>query len=140
MSPLLQAYDALMPSPTCEESGLKEHNYFGASECSSVDSSTIGAILSSSEDSKDCLNLKATELRLGLPGSQSPERDRDSNLCLSRSSKLNANEKPLVPCSPVKDGVSSTSQRAAVSGTKIGFSDAVQDFVQKPPSEANWTF
>ena len=126
-----------MPSPTCEASGLKEHDYLGASECSSVDSSTIVS-LSSSEDTRDSLNLKATELRLGLPGSQSPERDRDFNLCFSRSSTFNATERPIFRCNPVKDGISSPSQRAAVSGTKRGFSDTVQDFVQKPPS--NWTF
>ncbi|XP_010683059.2 auxin-responsive protein IAA9 isoform X1 [Beta vulgaris subsp. vulgaris] len=116
---------SLVPSPTCAESGLKELNYFGLSDCSSVDSSNVSSL---SEENKDSLNLnfKATELRLGLPGSQSPERDSD--LCLLSASKLD--EKPLFPLTPLKDGISSSSQKAAVSGSKRGFSD----------TEAKWTF
>ena len=130
-----QSNDPLVPSPTPEESGLKEHNYFGLSDCSSVDSSTATS-LSLSEDSKDNLNLKATELRLGLPGSQSPERgtDPEPELCLLSSSKLD--EKPLFPLTPLKDGVTSSLQKAAVSGSKRGFSDTME----KNPSEANWMF
>ncbi|KAJ8539551.1 hypothetical protein K7X08_013803 [Anisodus acutangulus] len=46
-------------------SELEERNYMELSDCSSVDSST----LSTSYDTNGCgLNLKATELRLGLPG------------------------------------------------------------------------
>lgn len=113
----------LVPSPACAESVLKEHNYFGLSDCSSVDSSNVSSL---SEDNKGCLNFKATELRLGLPGSQSPERD--SNLCQLSASKLD--EKPLFPLTPLKEGISSSSQKSAVSGSKRGFSD----------TEANWTF
>uniref|UniRef100_A0A803L1Z3 Auxin-responsive protein n=1 Tax=Chenopodium quinoa TaxID=63459 RepID=A0A803L1Z3_CHEQI len=113
----------LVPSLTSVESGLKEHNYFGLSDCSSVDSSNVSSL---SDDNKDSLNFKATELRLGLPGSQSPERD--SSICLSSVSKLD--EKPLFPLTPLKDGISSSSQKSAVSGSKRGFSD----------TEANWTF
>ncbi|KAK4283829.1 hypothetical protein QN277_000739 [Acacia crassicarpa] len=50
------------------------------------------------------LNLKATELRLGLPGSESPERDSDSE---------EKNEYPL--------GI----LKSLVSGAKRGFSDAI---------------
>ncbi|KAL2904109.1 Auxin-responsive protein IAA9 [Bienertia sinuspersici] len=113
----------LVLSPTCTESGLKEHNYFGLSECSSVDSSNVSSL---SEDNKGSLNFKATELRLGLPGSQSPERDSD--LSLMSASKLD--EKPLFPLTPLKDGISSSAQKAAVSGSKRGFSD----------TDANWAF
>lgn len=131
-----QSNDPLMPSPTSEESLLKEHNYFGLSDCSSVDSSTVTG-LSLSEDGKDNLNLnlKATELRLGLPGSQSPERGSDPELCLlSCSSKLD--EKPLFPLTPLKDAVSSSLQKAAViTGSKRGFSDTMD---KTPPSEPNW--
>uniref|UniRef100_A0A803MNM3 Auxin-responsive protein n=1 Tax=Chenopodium quinoa TaxID=63459 RepID=A0A803MNM3_CHEQI len=111
---------ALVPSPTSVESGLKEHNYFGLSDCSSVDSSNVSSL---SDDNKDSLNFKATELRLGLPGSQSP--DRDSSICL-----LSVDEKPLFPLTPFKDGISSSSQKSAVSGSKRVFSD----------TQANWTF
>ncbi|KAK9670129.1 hypothetical protein RND81_13G180000 [Saponaria officinalis] len=120
-----QNNDSLMPSSTIAESRLKEHNYFGLSDCSSVDSSTVSSL---SEDStKANLNFKATELRLGLPGSQSPER-RDPELCLLSSSKLD--EKPLFPLTPLKDG------KVAVSGSKRGFSDTME----KTPSEANFMF
>ncbi|KAM1775050.1 hypothetical protein ACFX12_044342 [Malus domestica] len=54
---------------------LKERNYMGLSDCSSVDSSKVSAV---SDGSKSSLHLKATELRLGLPGSQSPERDSEA--------------------------------------------------------------
>ena len=104
-----QSNDLLVPSLTPEESGLKEHNYFGLSDCSSVDSSTATS-LSLSEDSRDNLNLKATELKLGLPESQSPERDTkpepdpepepEPQLCLLSSSKLD--KKPLFPLTPLK--------------------------------------
>ncbi|XP_028754613.1 auxin-responsive protein IAA9 [Neltuma alba] len=93
--------------------GLKERNYLGLSDCSSVDSSTVP---SDSDEKKDNLNFKATELRLGLPGSQSPERD-DS------STKLN--EKPLFPLLPAKDGICSLSQKTVITGNKRGFSDTM---------------
>ncbi|QHO50144.1 Auxin-responsive protein [Arachis hypogaea] len=48
--------------------GLKERNYLGLSDCSSVDSSNF--VPSLSNEKKGNLNLKATELRLKLPGSR----------------------------------------------------------------------
>lgn len=120
-----QSNESLMPSSTIVDSRLKEHNYFGLSDCSSVDSSNVSGL---SEDSiKPNLNFKATELRLGLPGSQSPERDPE--LCLLSSSKLD--EKPLFPLTPLKDG-----KVVAVSGNKRGFSDTME----KDISEANFMF
>ncbi|GAB4839091.1 hypothetical protein Ancab_028619 [Ancistrocladus abbreviatus] len=103
---------------------LKELNYMGFSDCtSSVDSS---AISTASEESRSNLNLKATELRLGLPGSQSPERDSDA--CLLSSPKLN--EKALFPLHPLRDGNTSSIQKSIVSGNKRGFSDAMNGFSQ----------
>ncbi|GAB4848834.1 hypothetical protein Ancab_003628 [Ancistrocladus abbreviatus] len=122
----------LVSSPVPMESGLRERNYFGLSDCSSVDGSTVTSF---SEASKDQLNLKATELRLGLPGSQSPERDPE--LLLSSSRKLD--EKPLFPLIPLRDGLSSSSQKPAVSGNKRGFSDS-DDLVEKVYTEGNWMF
>ncbi|KAL3514309.1 hypothetical protein ACH5RR_027026 [Cinchona calisaya] len=110
---------------------FKERNYMGLSECSSVDSSKISNISEGSNGS--CLNLKATELRLGLPGSQSPERD--SELCLMSSAKLD--EKPLFPLRPLKDGNFSSSQRTITSGNKRGFSDAMDGFSEGKFSEVN---
>ncbi|XP_031260497.1 auxin-responsive protein IAA9 isoform X2 [Pistacia vera] len=101
--------------------GLKERNYLGLSDCSSVDSSAASSLL---DDSKNKLNLKATELRLGLPGSQSPERDPE--LSLLSSGKLD--EKPLFPLLPLKDGICATSQKNVVSGNKRGFSDTMDRF------------
>ncbi|KAM2554445.1 hypothetical protein TB2_018565 [Malus domestica] len=79
-------------------SGLKELNYHGLSDCSSVNSSVVSNL---SEGNKNNLNFKAPELRLGLPASQSPERESD--LCLLSSGKLD--EKPLFPLLPSKDGI-----------------------------------
>ncbi|XVE55658.1 hypothetical protein DITRI_Ditri03aG0176300 [Diplodiscus trichospermus] len=106
----------------CQNSAeLKERNYMGLSDCSSVDSSAVSHV---SEESKASLNLKATELRLGLPGSQSPERNPE--LCLLSSAQLD--EKPLFPLHPSSDGHHSTSQKNVVSGNKRGFSDAMDEF------------
>lgn len=101
---------------------LKERNYLGLSDCSSsVDSSSVPSM---SDVKKDNLNLKATELRLGLPGSQSPERDSDNYVSSSR--KLDG--KPLFPLLPSKDGICSSSPKTVVSGNKRGFSDTMNVF------------
>ncbi|KAH6764938.1 indoleacetic acid-induced protein 8 [Perilla frutescens var. frutescens] len=92
-------------------SELKERNYMGLSDCSSVDSS---AISSTSEYSRSGLNLKATELRLGPPGSLSLSLERDSENGLVNSATID--EKLLFPLHPSK---------ALVTGNKRGFSDAM---------------
>lgn len=86
---------------------LKERNYLGLSDCSSVDSSSIST---SHDANKSNLNLKATELRLGLPGSQSPERDTKFE------------EFSLFPLLPLKEGIYAPAQKGVVSGSKRGFS------------------
>lgn len=107
-------------SVDCNSPDLKERNYFCLSDYSSAESSRISSL---SEDSKSNLNLKATELRLGLPGSQSPERV----LNLYCSGKLD--EKLLFPLSPV-------SQKGIVSGNKRVFSEVNNSI----PKEVNWIF
>ncbi|KAL2340045.1 hypothetical protein Fmac_007985 [Flemingia macrophylla] len=110
---------------------LKERNYMGLSDCSSVESS----VPSFSEESKSNLNLKATELRLGLPGSQSPERVSDH--CLRSSAQFD--EKPLFPLRPLTDDHHS-SAKTVVLGNKRGFSDAMNSFSEakfQVNSEAN---
>ncbi|XP_048226901.1 auxin-responsive protein IAA8 isoform X1 [Ricinus communis] len=102
-------------------SKLKERNYMGLSDCSSVDSSIAP---SSSDESKTRLNLKATELRLGLPGSQSPQRNSE----LSLLSSTQFDEKPFFPLNPSNDGHYSSTQKNVVSGNKRGFSDAMDGF------------
>ncbi|KAJ1395614.1 PB1 domain [Sesbania bispinosa] len=104
---------------------LKERNYLGLSDCSSVDS-CASTVPSLTDEKKGNLNLKATELRLGLPGSQSPERDPD--LYSLSSTKLD--EKPLFPLLPTKDGICSSSQKTVVSGNKRGFADTIDGFPQ----------
>ncbi|KAF5791516.1 putative transcription factor interactor and regulator AUX-IAA family [Helianthus annuus] len=117
---------SLMTSASSMESifqknaGLTERNYLGLSDCSSVDSSAVSGI---SDVKRNNLNLKATELRLGLPGSQSPERDPDADLASSES----LDEKPLFPLLPSKDGICSGSQKIFVSGNKRGFSDTIDE-------------
>ncbi|KAJ1421356.1 PB1 domain [Sesbania bispinosa] len=119
---LLVSSSATVESVCLNGSKLKERNYMGlSSDCSSVDSSV--PLPSFSDESKSNLNLKATELRLGLPGSQSPVRDSD--LCLRSSTQFD--EKPLFPLHPVTDDHHSSS-KPAVLGNKRGFSDAMNGF------------
>ncbi|KAL2348965.1 hypothetical protein Fmac_002965 [Flemingia macrophylla] len=107
--------------------GLKERNYLGLSECSSVDSCS-STVPSMCDEKKENMNLKATELRLGLPGSQSPERDPN----LYTLSSATFDEKPLFPLLPTKDGICSSQKTgtAAVSGNKRGFADTIDGFSQ----------
>ncbi|KAI3785187.1 hypothetical protein L1987_44300 [Smallanthus sonchifolius] len=122
----VQGNVSLMTSASTMESifqknpGLTERNYLGLSDCSSVDSSAVSGI---SEVKRNNLNLKATELRLGLPGSQSPERDVDVDLTSSES----LDEKQLFPLLPSKDVICSGSQKIFVSGNKRGFSDTIDE-------------
>lgn len=116
--------------------GLKERNYLGLSDCSSVDSSAVSSL---SDENKSNLNLKATELRLGLPGSQSPERE--PKLCLLSSGKLD--EKPLFPLLPSNDGICSSMQKNIASGNKRGFSDTIDGLSELKSSkytDGNWMF
>lgn len=88
---------------------LEEHDYIGLSESPSVENSEKSCVSSveSERKGKD-LNLKATELRLGLPGSESPERDNG----------------PVVVVEE-KTGFSVGVLRGLVSGAKRGFSDTM---------------
>ncbi|KAL4312773.1 hypothetical protein GQ457_01G027250 [Hibiscus cannabinus] len=106
----------------CQNSAeLKERNYMGLSDCSPMDSTIVSL---ASEENKSSLNLKATELSLGLPGSQLPERNPE--LCLLSTAQLD--EKPLFPLHPSSDGHCTASQKTVVSGNKRVFSDAMDGF------------
>ncbi|XP_042494872.1 auxin-responsive protein IAA9-like isoform X2 [Macadamia integrifolia] len=132
----LVASPASADSSCQNNSELKERNYMGLSDCSSVDSSALSSL---SEEKNSSLNLKATELRLGLPGSQSPQRD--SELSLLSPGKLD--EKPLFPLLPSKDGTQSSLQKGAVLGNKRGFSAAMDGFSEMKSAaftEGNWMF
>ncbi|KAJ0492064.1 putative transcription factor interactor and regulator AUX-IAA family [Helianthus annuus] len=55
-----------------------EHDYIGLSEASSMEKPSKSSNISSESDNKNVLNLKATELRLGLPGLG---QDLEENAC-----------------------------------------------------------
>uniref|UniRef100_A0A2P2JVI6 Auxin-responsive protein n=1 Tax=Rhizophora mucronata TaxID=61149 RepID=A0A2P2JVI6_RHIMU len=124
-----QSNVTILASPASVESvcqngsELKERNYMGLSDCSSVDSSVVSAV---SLDRKTNLNLKATELRLGPPGSQSPEMNPE--ICLLSSTQFD--EKPFFPLHPSNDGHCSSAPKNIVSGNKRGFSDAMDGFAE----------
>ncbi|XP_054789193.1 auxin-responsive protein IAA8-like [Prosopis cineraria] len=117
----LLASSTTMESVCLISSKLKERDYMGLSDCSSVDSSDQ----SFSNESKTRLNLKATELRLGLPGSQSPEREDSDNRCFESSTQFD--EKPLFPLHPSTDDQHRSSKNAIL-GNKRGFSEAMNEF------------
>ncbi|CAJ1955268.1 unnamed protein product [Sphenostylis stenocarpa] len=97
-----------------------EHDYIGLAEKPPTDggsdkppSSSSSSSSSSSEDGKTLsLNLKETELRLGLPGCESRERKSGAGLCLFGKELQNKNNVCSV-ASPLK------------AGAKRGFSDAI---------------
>nr|GMC78190.1 auxin-responsive protein IAA27-like [Ipomoea batatas] len=118
-----------------------EHDYIGLSEASSMERSSekISSSGSSStvctevEESND-LNLKETELRLGLPGSESPERKAGpagAGVCLFGK---DLEDRSHVGFSPLKN---------FVSGAKRGFSDAIDgsgkwNLSMNGGSESDW--
>lgn len=92
---------------------LEEHDYIGLSEVPSMENSEKSCVSSvDSERKAKSLNLKATELRLGLPGSESPERENGS----------------LVE---EKSGYSVGVLKGLVSGAKRGFSDTINGGSEK---------
>ncbi|CAN6450030.1 unnamed protein product [Victoria cruziana] len=82
---------------------LTEHYYMRLSHSSSGDSSVVTAALDEKDDS---LNLKATELTLGLPGSQSPVRSLD----LSLSSNAKHGEKSILFPDPSEEEIPEAKQ------------------------------
>ncbi|XP_019156754.1 PREDICTED: auxin-responsive protein IAA27-like [Ipomoea nil] len=70
---------------------LEEHDYIGLSEVPSMENSEKSCVSSvESERKAKGLNLKATELRLGLPGSESPERENGTLVVEEKSGVLGA--------------------------------------------------
>lgn len=131
----LMASSASIESVSQNGLGLTERNYLGLTDCSSVDSTAVSDV---SHETKKNLTLKATELRLGLPGSQSPERDSEINL----TSMGKLDEKQLFPLVPSKDGICSLSQKIVVSGSKRGFCDTANELESKSSlfGMGNWMF
>ncbi|XP_010249636.1 PREDICTED: auxin-responsive protein IAA27 [Nelumbo nucifera] len=99
-----------------------EHDYIGLSEVSSMEdsekiSSSSSTVSTEEEEKKNALNLKETELRLGLPGSESPERKADARVGISLLGRTVED----------KNGYSLSVLKNFVSGAKRGFSDAIDD-------------
>lgn len=102
-----------------------EHDYIGLAEnpsmsgnsdkISSSSSSAAASTLSSEDGKASCLNFKETELRLGLPGSESPERKPGAGVSLFGKDLQNKHNACSVG-SPLKN---------LVAGAKRGFSDAI---------------
>ncbi|ERM98671.1 hypothetical protein AMTRI_Chr05g57360 [Amborella trichopoda] len=102
---------------------LKEHDYIGLSEVSSMERTSL-----SKEENGNSLNLKETELRLGLPGSGSPDRKKPE-LCLL--GPLRPEEKGIFPL---------VSPKNVVSGAKRGISDVIDGVKKGVASDGKWAF
>lgn len=86
---------------------LEEHDYIGFSEVPSMENSQKNSVsVGDNERKNKGLNLKATELRLGLPGSESPERETGHGV-------------------EDKNGYPLGAPKGLVSGAKRGFSDTI---------------
>ncbi|CAH9105461.1 unnamed protein product [Cuscuta europaea] len=94
--------------------------------------SSVMASSSAILKAKDRLNLKATELRLGLPGSQSSDRDEEVNNNDLKPGKFN--EKTLFPLLPSNEGICSPLK---ASGNKRGFLETKVALVTQAN---NWMF
>ncbi|KAG6733667.1 hypothetical protein I3842_01G235800 [Carya illinoinensis] len=97
-----------------------EHNYIGLTDTSSMErgsdklSSSSSSTISTEDEKSSTLNLKETELRLGLPGSDSPERKPGLGVSLFGKDLEDKN-----------NGYSPSPLKNLVSGSKRGFSDAI---------------
>lgn len=69
---------------------LQEHDYIGLSEVYLKESSD-----NNERNLNKGLNLKATELRLGLPGSESPERE--NGMCMKNVGLVSSGAKRVFP-------------------------------------------
>ncbi|XP_061355293.1 auxin-responsive protein IAA27-like isoform X2 [Gastrolobium bilobum] len=88
-----------------------EQGYVGLAEVPAME----GSSEKFSQKTNCGLNLKATELRLGLPGSESPERDSDGGSVV-------VEDKSVYPLGMLK---------SLVSGAKRGFSDTIDGGSEK---------
>ncbi|CAB4272573.1 unnamed protein product [Prunus armeniaca] len=107
-----------------------EHDYIGLTETSSMErssekiSSSSSSALSTTEDEKSStFNLKETELRLGLPGSRSPDRKSGLGIGVSIFGKDLEDNK--------HNGYTPNPSKNPVSGAKRGFSDAIDGSSEK---------
>ncbi|GMQ08584.1 hypothetical protein CsSME_00052248 [Camellia sinensis var. sinensis] len=102
-----------------------EHDYIGLSEASpmerssdKISSSSSSSVVSTEDEKNNILNFKETELRLGLPGSKSPERK--AGLAVVGVSLFGKDLEDKA-----NNGYSLSPMKNFVSGAKRGFSDAI---------------
>lgn len=112
---------------------LEEHDYISFSDVPSMENSEKSCVsVGDNERKGKGLNLKATELRLGLPGSESPERETAGHGVGGGGEDNNNNIKNGYPLGggvvPSKGGL------LLVSGAKRGFSDTINT------SSGKWVF
>lgn len=88
-----------------------------------ISSPPSSALFTTENEKNSAYNLKETELRLGLPGSESPERKPGLGISLFGK---DLEEK--------KNGYSQNSSKNVVSGAKRGFSDTID------VSSEKWVF
>lgn len=151
VSPSASTTESDTNSQDSSSGGLKEHDYIGLSE---VSSSMESSVLSCQDGEENNLNLKETELRLGLPGSLSPPRDSSTELSLLGPLQMRTEvveEKKLFPIEKqqhsTKEGnpeekngqdkysmqssvaarnMMSPATKSIVTGAKRGFSEAME--------------
>lgn len=123
-----------------------EHDYIGlaASENPSMEkhsekisspSSAASSTLSTEKENSSSLNFKETELRLGLPGSDSPPPERKSGSGISLFGKdLQSNHNNND--NTANNGFGSSSLKNNMAGAKRGFSDAIDGV----GSSGKWCF
>jgi auxin-responsive protein IAA len=92
-----------------------EHDYIGLTDNTSM------------EKTSSSLNFKETELRLGLPGCESPDRKQVTTASGGRVSFFGNKNLNINVCSPLKNLVANV-------GAKRGFSDAIDE------SSSKWIF
>lgn len=68
------SYLRMSESAAAAAAAAAEHDYIGLSEFPTMEATQIISDKTEDNNNNDVLNFKATELRLGLPGSESPER------------------------------------------------------------------
>ncbi|TKY64465.1 Auxin-responsive protein IAA27 [Spatholobus suberectus] len=108
-----------------------EHDYIGLAEAPSMEkscdkiSSSVSSNLSSEEENSSSLNFKETELRLGLPGCESPESKSGAAAGISLFGKDLQNKNNGYSASPTPS-----------KNLKRGFSDAISS----SSSSGKWIF
>ncbi|CAA2965629.1 auxin-responsive IAA27-like [Olea europaea subsp. europaea] len=95
----------------------EEHDYIGLTDSSSMENPSSSSIVSTESEKNSVLNLKETELRLGLPGSDFHEKKAGTGVSLFGKDLKDE----------VNNGFSQILLKNFVSGAKRVFSDAIDE-------------